>query len=278
MSAVARLILIPLAALAGLAYGIGLGEVSEHSAFGTSLRVVVPVLAGAGEELAGECVKLVSARQSDDGIPEVRNARTALERTAAGARIVVMSPRPVTDPVLKLTLQVGCDSALRREYLLLLDPVPIDVPVVAQDSGSQRGAAATPVPKTARTTAGDGASAGAAGATAAVPAPRAAARRQAATTAAAPGAGAPARDRTAPKSGAATVRAAPKAATAPAARPRLTVSTEVPVVDAAAPGKGAAGAAPAPLRPQGRASPRRRKTRPRRWMRKRRHCSSGSPN
>ena len=213
MSTAARLFLIPLAALAGLAHGIGLGEVSEQSAFGTSLRVVVPVLAGAGEDLAGECVKLVSARQSDDGIPEVRNARAALERTAAGARIVVMSPRPVTDPVLKLTLQVGCDSAVRREYLLLLDPPPIDVPVVAQDSSSQRGAAATPVPETARPTCrrrsfgrrrgrhrgGARASRGRA------PPGRHHGRRRRA----------PAhlpRDKTAPKSGAATVRAAPKAA------------------------------------------------------------------
>jgi pilus assembly protein FimV len=245
MSAAAWLFIIPLACLAGWVHGIGLGEVSEQSAFGTSLRVVVPVLAGAGEELAGECVKLMSARQGDDGIPEVRNARTALERTASGARIVVMSPRPVTDPVLRLTLQVGCDSAVRREYLLLLDPLPIDVPVVAQDSSAQRAAAATLVAETTRTTAGDGAAAGAAGATAAVPAPRAAARRRATTTAGAPGAGAPARGKTAPKSRTATVKAAPKAATAPAARPRLTVSTEIPVVEAAAPGKGATGTAPA---------------------------------
>ena len=243
-SAAAWILLVPLTGLAGLTHAIGLGEVSEQSAFGTSLRVVVPVLAGPGEDVAGECVKLVSARQSDDGIPEVRNARTALERTSTGARIVVMSPRAVADPVLKLTLQVGCENAVRREYVLLLDPLPIDIPV-AQEGSGLRAPAATLVPETARVAAGDGSMAGAASAKAAAPPPRAAARRRATTAASAPKAGATPRDNTAQKSGAATVRAAPKAAAAPAPRPKLTVSTEVPVVEAAVPSKGAAGTVPA---------------------------------
>jgi hypothetical protein len=234
--AAARFLLIPLAGLAGFAQAIGLGEISQQSAFGTSLRVVVPVLAGTVEELAGECVKLVSAQQSRDGIPEVLNARIALERTPTGARIVVMSPRAVTDPVLKLTLQAGCDSVVRREYVLLMDPLPIDVPV-AQEDGGQRAATAAPVAEPARTSASDGPAAGAARAIAAVPARRAPPRRRATAMAVAPAAGATGGAAGAPKSGAATAKAAPKAATTQAARPKLTVSTAVPVVEAEVPGR-----------------------------------------
>ena len=113
--AAARLLLLPLAALAGLAQAIGLGEISQQSALGAPLRIVVPVIAGTAEELAGECVRIVAGDRSADGIPEVRDARIALERTAAGVRIVVIAPRAVSDPVLKLTLQAGCDSVVRRD-------------------------------------------------------------------------------------------------------------------------------------------------------------------
>ena len=140
-SAAGRLLLLPLAALAGVAQAIGLGEISQQSALGAPLRVVVPVIAGTVEELAGECVRIVPAQRGGDGIPDVRDARIALERTAAGARIVVISSRPVDEPVLKLTLQAGCDSVVRREYVLLMDPVPIDAPV-AREGGPSREAAA----------------------------------------------------------------------------------------------------------------------------------------
>lgn len=241
--AAARGLFIALAGFAGFAGAFGLGEVSEQSAFGTSLRVVVPVLAASADELAGECVKLVSARQSGDGIPEVRNARIALERVPAGARIVVMSPRTVTDPVLKFTLQAGCESVVRREYVLLMDPLPIDVPVAQAGSG-QRAVAAAGVAETARPSAGDRPAAGAASATPVGPAPRALPRRGATAAAAAPGAAATKRAAPASKSGTAMAKAAPKAATVAAARPRLTVSTAVPVVEADVANRGPAGVAP----------------------------------
>ena len=95
-SAAARALVLPLAALAGLAQAIGLGEITQQSALGAPLRVVVPVIAGTAEELAGECVRIVAGDRSADGIPEVRDARIALERTAAGVRIVVIAPRAVT--------------------------------------------------------------------------------------------------------------------------------------------------------------------------------------
>ena len=239
-SAAARLLLLPLAALAAVAQAIGLGEISQQSALGAPLRVVVPVLAGTVEELAGECVRIVPAQRGGDGIPDVRDARIALERTAAGARIVVISSRPVGEPVLKLTLQAGCDSVVRREYVLLMDPVPIDAPV-ARESGPPREAAAGAPAGTPATAAGTAftPALAATGAPPTAPVPRAPARRRAAAasaagaSAAAPSAPAP---RAAPARAARTPPAPPRAA-APATPPKLTVSTAAPAPEAQGPGR-----------------------------------------
>lgn len=112
----------------------GLGPVVEQSSLGQSLRVVIPVVLGPGEEIPGECFRLVAADRDADGIPQAMFGRVTFERTGDGARIVVTNPRPVQEPVLRLTVRIGCDTAVRREYTLLLDPPVIDVPVAAADA------------------------------------------------------------------------------------------------------------------------------------------------
>jgi hypothetical protein len=119
----------PLPALAA-----GLGPVVQQSSLGQSLRVVIPVLLGPGEELASECFRLVAAERDPDGIPQALFGRAAFERTGESARLVVTHARPVQDPVLRLTIEVGCDKGVRREYTLLMDPPVIDVPVAAAES------------------------------------------------------------------------------------------------------------------------------------------------
>ena len=50
------------------------------------------------------------------------------ERTPAGAQLVIASSRPVNDPVVRVSVQAGCDQLVRRDYTLLLDPPAIDPP------------------------------------------------------------------------------------------------------------------------------------------------------
>ena len=111
----------------GGALALGLGDIAQQSALGAPLRVVVPVTLAPGENLVGECVRLLGTGRGD-GVPEVLTARVTLERSAAGTRVVVSSPRTVSDPLLKFTLEVGCNGAVRREYTMLMDPVPIEIP------------------------------------------------------------------------------------------------------------------------------------------------------
>jgi hypothetical protein len=194
---------------------IGLGPITQQSGLGQSLRVVVPVTLADGEEVPAECFKLASAREDADGIPQVLFGRVSVERTPSGMQLVVTNARPVNDPVAKLTIQAGCETAIRREYTLFMDPPAIEPPVVAAESAPSEIVAAPRPPPAAR------------GAARAAGTPARAAPRGAATSGSGDGAGA-ARKAAPPKARAAT-KAAPKRPPAVAAdRPRLTVSSAAP--------------------------------------------------
>ena len=117
------------AALAGApAQALGLGGVLQQSALGQPLRLVVEVIAAPGEELAADCFRLAPTPRETDGIPQIAFARVALERTPTGAQLLIASSRPVNDPVVRVSVQAGCDQVVRRDYTLLMDPPAIDPP------------------------------------------------------------------------------------------------------------------------------------------------------
>jgi pilus assembly protein FimV len=123
---------------AASAQAIGLGDISAQSALGRPLRVVVPLIVAGDDVLSGECFKLSPAGRASDGIPELQTGRVALERIGSRAQIVLSTSRAVNDPLLRLTLQAGCDNPVRREYMLMLDPAAIDAPVVAIEDTTTR--------------------------------------------------------------------------------------------------------------------------------------------
>jgi hypothetical protein len=125
---------------------VGLGQITQQSALGQSFRVVVPVLLTPDEDIAAECFKFAQADRDADGIPQLAFGRVSFERTSSGAHLVVTNARPVNDPVIRLTLQAGCNTAVRREFVLFMDPPPIETPLVAADSVSRDEVAAAPPP------------------------------------------------------------------------------------------------------------------------------------
>ncbi len=56
-------------------------------------------------------------RNSDaDGIPQLLFGRINVERSPSGTALVITNARPVNDPIVRLTVQAGCEAAMRREY------------------------------------------------------------------------------------------------------------------------------------------------------------------
>jgi hypothetical protein len=72
---------------------VGIGAITQQSALGQSLRVVVPVTLGEGEAVASECFRITAAQQDTDGVPQLLFGRVNVERSAAGANLVITNPR-----------------------------------------------------------------------------------------------------------------------------------------------------------------------------------------
>jgi hypothetical protein len=195
---------------------VGLGPVTQQSALGQSLRIVVPVLVSPGENIGAECFRLAASDREVDGAPQLVFGRVNLERTSEGARLVITNAAPVNDPVVRMTVQAGCETAVRREYVLLMDPPPIETPLVAAEAQPRTEMAQAPetIP-------------------AAAPTRRARGSAGAATSAAASGSGEAARAARKPAAPAkprSPAKAAPKRPVRPAGdQPRLTVSSAAPL-------------------------------------------------
>ena len=122
-----------------------LDAIAEQSLLGQPFRVVVPVVAQPGEELSGECIKVIPSRvDAGDSVPAIAWARIAMERVAASTRLVITTGLAVNDPAMRMTLEVGCDRAIRREYTMLFDPPLEDAPVA--DAGAAMSASANTAP------------------------------------------------------------------------------------------------------------------------------------
>ena len=110
-------------------HGVTLGDIASLSSLGQPLRVVIPVALSTGEALNLACVKLV-ADNSGPGMPQIVTGRVSLEQGTTGPRLLITTPKSVSEPVMHLSVQTGCGSTTRRDYVLLLDPPNSEVPAM----------------------------------------------------------------------------------------------------------------------------------------------------
>ncbi len=109
--------------LAGLLLGsgaqaIGLGTLTVSSGLSQPFRGVIPIIVNQDEE-AG-CAVL---RPNDaDDLPGLRDARLSVVEAGGMTRLEISSFAPVTEPVLKLSIRLGCSSQVTRSFMVLLDP------------------------------------------------------------------------------------------------------------------------------------------------------------
>ncbi len=114
-----------------------LGEARLESGIGQALRVQVPTVGVAAEDLESRCFRLFRP-SSGDGIPFPNDARIDFEETGNVRKLLVRSKTAIQEPVIKFGVEWMCGSSIRRDYTLLLDPValadpmPIAAPLVMQ--------------------------------------------------------------------------------------------------------------------------------------------------
>ncbi|MEP6943641.1 MAG: hypothetical protein ABI981_11930 [Betaproteobacteria bacterium] len=107
--------------------GVTLGNIATQSSLGQPLRVVIPVRLAKGETLNPACVKLVADNSNGDA-PQIVTARVSLEQEATNPRLVITSANAMREPAGRLSIQAGCGSTMRRDYVLLFDPAALEAP------------------------------------------------------------------------------------------------------------------------------------------------------
>ncbi len=128
---------VPVAALS-----LGLEQVS--STLGQPLRLVIPLLGESVASLETRCFRVVPPAKSD-GLYVVTQARIELQTSSTPPQLIVRGNQSIDEPIVRISIEAGCDSPIRREYTLLLDP-PTD------SLGANQRVTVTPAQSAARST------------------------------------------------------------------------------------------------------------------------------
>ncbi|MEP7084287.1 MAG: hypothetical protein ABI854_06075, partial [Betaproteobacteria bacterium] len=139
---------VALLSTSGLLHAAGLGGYEVQSALGQPLRMIVQVTTRADEVIEPGCFKLNPYTIANDGLPQLTGAQVTLDRRGNQQRLLITSARAILDPIVRVSIDVGCDTTLRRDLTLLLDPLPV-IETQAQTSEPIR-AAASPAAQAAR--------------------------------------------------------------------------------------------------------------------------------
>ncbi len=112
---------------ATISEALTLGSERVVSYLGQSLRVEIPISAGASESWDLNCFALAPAPRRD-GVLALRDGRLSL--SPGRDRLLVRSVSAIEDPAVKFVIDVGCEAPLKREFTVLLDPAPINIPTI----------------------------------------------------------------------------------------------------------------------------------------------------
>lgn len=120
--------LISLAVWGGQAHALGLGAIALQSGLGKPLQASIPVYGLAPDDAGAACLK--SRVLALDGSLLARPS-LELAGTGASAAINIRTVVSINEPAVTVSVEIGCNSAIRREYSLLLDPVPATLPMAS---------------------------------------------------------------------------------------------------------------------------------------------------
>ena len=123
-SAARRVLAFGIATLSTTAFALSFGGEQVMSYLGQPLRLAIPLLGATGDSLEARCFRVVTPSRND-GLAVISQARVELQTTSNPPLLIIRSNRVVDDPVVRVSVEAGCDTSIRRDYTLLLDPPPL---------------------------------------------------------------------------------------------------------------------------------------------------------
>ena len=108
-------------------FALSLGGEQVTSSLGQPLRMVIPLLGSTADALDTRCYRVVTPSRND-GLSVVTQARIELQTSTNPPQLIVRSSRSVDEPVVRITIEAGCDAPIRRDYTILLDPPSVQAP------------------------------------------------------------------------------------------------------------------------------------------------------
>jgi pilus assembly protein FimV len=126
----------------GQSSALSFGAEQVSSSLGQPLSVSIPLLGATGDSLETACFRLVAPSRSD-GIPSITQARIELQSSSSPPRLLIRGARAIDEPIVRITLEAGCDTPIRRDYTILLDPPALKVPESSPASLAASAAAAS---------------------------------------------------------------------------------------------------------------------------------------
>jgi pilus assembly protein FimV len=116
-----RLLLICLALCGANAHALGLGSIALQSGLGRPLQASIPVYGLAADDTGSNCLKTRLLALDGSLL-----ARPLAELTGSGAAalLTIRTVVSVNEPVVNVSVEIGCTNSVKREYQILLDPVP----------------------------------------------------------------------------------------------------------------------------------------------------------
>ena len=115
-------------------HAVTLGRYSGAAIIGRSLDIRVQTSAEAGEDVGAQCIQ--SEVLYGDSLVSPSSVVTSVQRSTPDAQpsIRIQASRPVDEPIVTVTVRVGCTAPFSRRFVLLAD-FPSEPAAVAQGGG-----------------------------------------------------------------------------------------------------------------------------------------------
>ena len=105
--------------MSGHAWAVGLGDLRNQPVLGETIRLEVSLLGVDRQRIDASCFRLI--QPAGDDLPWLRRASFAL-RQGGDPILEIRTDAPLREPVMQMTIQVGCGHEISRTYMLMASP------------------------------------------------------------------------------------------------------------------------------------------------------------